>query len=49
MPLDPNQEDLQLRHDEAIAKTEDEILEDVNERKDVDEEDLAIEKELDTA
>lgn len=46
---DPNLEDLQLRHDEAIAEVEDteqeEVPEDVNEREDVDDEAPEVQKE----
>src|SRR5436190_14788618 len=53
MPPDTNQEDLQLRQEEAITKTEgddqEETLEDVNEHEDIDDEHLDAEKEPGTA
>ena len=50
---DVNQEDLQLRQDDAIVKTDgddqEEIPEDVNEHEDIDDEHFVMEKGLDTA
>jgi len=53
VPPDVNQEDLQLRQDDAIVETDgddqEEIPEDVNEHEDIDDEHFVMEKGLNTA